>query len=161
MSAGRFWLAAVPALWLAAALQETVAPRWAVAGVPPDFLLATLAALALLGERKEGTLAGFAAGALRGALAGANLAAYAISRTLLGFLLGWVRFAGLVPNAPVAGLSAAVGTLFAQGLVMVSAHRGPVLPFLGGTLLTAVINGVLAMLLYALLRRAIDPQSDR
>ena len=101
------------------------------------------------------------AGAIRGALAGANFAAYAISRTLLGFLLGWVRFAGLVPNAAVAGLSASVGTLFVQGLLMIFAHRGAMLPFLAGTLYSAVINGVLAMLLYALLRRAIDPQSDR
>ena len=158
---GRFWLVALPTLWLAGALQEALAPRLAVSGAPPDFPLVALAALALLGERKEGTVAGFLAGLLRGVLAGTNLAAYAITRTLLGFALGWVRFAGLIPNAFVAGLGAAAGTILTQGLVMIAAHRGPVLPFLAGTLFSAMIDGALAMPLYALLRRLIEPANDR
>jgi cell shape-determining protein MreD len=161
VSAGRFWLVAVPTLWLAGAVQQALAPRMAVYGSPPDFPLTALAALALLGERKAGTLVGFAAGAIRGVLAGANLAVYAVGRTLLGFALGWVRFAGLVPNAPVAGISAFAGTILAQGLVLLLAHRGPVIPFLTGTLFSATINGALAMPLYALLRRLIDPKDDR
>lgn len=158
---GRFWLVAVPTLWLSGALQEALARRMAVAGASPDFPLIALAALALLGERKEGTLSGFVAGVLRGVLAGANVAAYAVSRTLLGFALGWVRFAGLIPNAFVAGVAALVGTLLAQGLVMIPSHHGPILPFLAGTLFSAMINGALAMPLYALLRRLIDPPNDR
>ena len=161
MSGFRFWVVAIPTLWIAGALQEALAPRLAVYGSPPDFPLIVLAALALLGERKAGTLTGFFAGLIRGVLAGANLAAYAISRTILGFVLGWIRFAGLIPNAPVAGISAFVGTLLAQGLVMIPAHRGPLVPFLAGTLITAGINGALAMPLYALLRRLIDPSNDR
>lgn len=158
---GRFWLVALPTLWLAGALQEALAPHMAVSGAPPDFPLVALASLALLGERKEGTVAGFFAGLLRGVLAGTNLAAYTISRTILGFVLGWVRFAGLIPNALVAGLAAAIGTLFAQGLVMIPSHHGPVLPFLAGTLFSAMIDGALAMPLYALLRRLIEPANDR
>ena len=57
--------------------------------------------------------------------------------------------------------SAFVGTLLAQGLVMIPAHQGPLVPFLAGTLMTAGINGALAMPLYALLRRLIDPSNDR
>ena len=157
----RFWLVAIPTLWIAGSLQEALAPRMAVSGSPPDFPLVALAALALLGERKEGLVAGFVAGLLRGVLAGANLAIYAISRMVLGFVLGWVRHAGLVPNALVAGLSAAVGTVFAQSLLMLVAHRGPVLPFLGGTLFSAMIDGALAIPLYASLRRLIEPANDR
>lgn len=158
---GRFWLVAIPTLWIAGALQEALAPRMAVAGAPPDFPLVALACLALLGERREGTVAGFVAGLLRGVLAGANLSVYAISRAVLGFVLGWIRFAGLVPNGLVAGLAAAAGTLAAQGMLMLAAHRGPVLPFLGGTLFSAMIDGALAMPLYALLRRLIEPATDR
>lgn len=158
---GRFWLVAVPALWIAGALQMALAPRLAFSSAQPDFPLVVLASLALLGERRAGTAVGFFAGLLQGVLAGANLAAYAISRTLLGFALGWIRFAGLVPNAVVAGLAAAAGTLLAQGLLMFAAHRGPVVPFLAGTLLAAMIDGALAMPLYALLRRLIDPENDR
>ena len=158
---GRFWLVAVPTLWIAGALQMALAPRMALPGAPPDFPLVALTALALLSERRAGTAAGFAAGLLQGVLAGANLAAYAISRTLLGFGLGWVRFAGLVPNAVVAGLAAAVGTLLAQSMLMFAAHRGPVIPFLAGTLGAAMIDGALAMPLYALLRRLIEPEHDR
>ncbi len=157
----RFWLAALPTLWLAGALQESVASRLALSGGTPDFPLIALAALALLGERKAGTVCGFLAGLIRGVLAGANLAAYAVTRTLLGFALGWVRYAGLIPNALVAGLCALVGTILTQGLLMFAIHRGPVLPFLGGTLYSAMINAALAMPLYALLRRMIETQSDR
>ena len=158
---GRFWIVALPTLWIAGALQEALAPRMAVAGSPPDFPLVALAALALLGERKEGALAGFLAGLLRGVLAGSNLAIYAISRMILGFGLGWVRYAGLVPNALVAGLSAGIGTVVAQGMLMLVAHRGPVLPFLAGTLFSAMIDGALAIPLYASLRRLIEPANDR
>ena len=157
----RFWAVAIPAFWLSGALQESLASRMVLFQGGPDFPLVALAALALLGERRAGTVCGFLAGALRGVLAGTNLASYAISRTLLGFVLGWVRTAGLIPNASVAGLSAFVGTLLAQGLLMFAAHRGPVLPFLGGTLFSAMINAALAMPLYALLRRLIEPPSDR
>ncbi len=158
---GRFWLVAVPTLWLAGALQESLAPRMAVSGATPDFPLIALSCLALLGERRAGTVAGFVAGLLRGVLAGANLAAYAISRTLLGFALGWVRFAGLVPNALVAGLAAFAGTLVTGLMVMLVSHRGPVLPFLAGTLFAAMIDAALAMPLYACLGRLIDPANDR
>ncbi|RYG27224.1 hypothetical protein EON82_00050 [bacterium] len=161
MSGFRFWIVAIPTLWICGALQEALAHRLAVLGSPPDFPLVGLAALSLLGERKAGTLTGFLAGLIRGVLAGANLAAYVISRTILGFILGWVRFAGLIPNAPVAGIAAFVGTLLAQGLVMIPSHQGPLLPFLAGTLMSAGINGALAMPLYALLRRLIDPSNDR
>ena len=161
MNGFRFWIVAVPTLWIAGALQQALAPRLAVYDAPPDFPLIVLAALALLGERKAGTLTGFFAGLIRGVLAGVNLAAYTISRTILGFVLGWIRFAGLIPNAAVAGIAAFVGTLMAQGLVMITSHRGPVLPFLAGTLVSAGINGALAMPLYALLRRLIDPSNDR
>lgn len=143
------------------ALQQALAPRLAVYGSPPDFPLVGLSALALLGERRAGTLTGFIAGLIRGVLAGTNLAVYAISRTVLGFVLGWIRFAGLIPNAPVAGIAAFIGTLMAQGLVMIQAHQGPIVPFLAGTLVSAGINGALAMPLYALLRRLIDPSNDR
>ena len=158
---GRYLLVALPTLWIAGGLQEALAPRMAVAGSSPDFLLVALAALALLGDRKSGLLTGFVAGLLRGVLAGTNLAVYAIGRMLLGFGLGWIRSAGLVPNALVAGLAAAGGTLFAQGALMLVAHRGPVLPFLGGTLFSAVIDGALAIPLYASLRRLIEPANDR
>lgn len=158
---GRFWLVAVPTLWIAGALQMALASRVGLSGARPDFPLVALAALALLGERRSGTVVGFVAGLLQGVLAGANLAAYAVSRTLLGFALGWVRLSGLVPNAFVAGLSAAVGTLLVQGILMFTAHHSPVIPFLTGTLLAAMIDGALAMPLYALLRRLIDPEHDR
>ena len=145
-------------LWLAGAPCKSPSPRaWPSRAPPPDFPLVALAALALLGERKAGTVAGFLAGLIRGVLAGTNLAAYAISRTLLGFALGWVRYAGLIPNAPRRGpLRRWSGRCCAQGLLMFAVHRGPVLPFLAGTLFSAMIDGALAMPLYALLRRLIE-----
>lgn len=161
MNGGRYWAAAIPTLWLAAVLQQAVAPRIAILGTAPDFLLAALTALALLGERRSGMLGGFLAGLLRGCLAGSSLTPYLIGRTIVGYGLGWVRSAGLIPNAAVAGAAGFVATLVSQGVLMMLAHRGPLVPFLTGTLITAAINGALAMPLYALLRRVIDPNNDR
>jgi len=161
MNNGRYWLVAIPTLWIMGGLQESLSSRMTISGSAPDFPLIALTCLALLGERKAGTISGFIAGALHGVLAGVNMAVYTISRTILGFVLGWIRFAGLIPNVPVVGFSAFLGTILAQGMVMIPAHRGPLLPFLGGTLLSAAINGALAMPLYALLRRLIDPPNDR
>lgn len=153
-----FTVAAI-CLWLAAGLQQSVAPRMTLAGVSPDFLLVTLVCISLFGDRRTGAVKGFFAGVLHGAAAGANLGAYAVSRTVTGFLVGWFPMLEFEASIAVAFVIASGATLFAQILFMFGAPPARIVPFLLATIGGAVYNGVLAMPLFALLKRILDPPS--
>ena len=144
-------------LWAAGGCQRSAAPYLAIGGVSPDFLLIVVGCVSLFGSRRSGTFIGFVAGVLQGALAGANLAAYAVSRTVAGFVAGWFTSLEFEAGAIVASFVVVATTLLAQLLLMFIAPPGQLAPFLLATIGSAVYNGVLAMPLYALLRRVFDP----
>ncbi len=144
-------------LWVAGGGQRSVAPYVAIGGVVPDFLLIATGCLALFGSRRSGSVIGFFAGVLEGALAGANLAAYAVSRTIGGFVAGWFTSLEFEANAGVAFFIVLATSVLAQLLLVFVAPPGQLVPFLLATIGSAVYNGVLAMPLYALLRRVLDP----
>lgn len=144
-------------LWMSGGCQRSVAPYVSIGGVAPDFLLIAIGCLALFGTRRSGAIVGFAAGVIEGALAGANLAAYAVSRTIAGFVSGWFSSLEFEASAVVASFVVFAITLFAQLLLMFVAPPGQIMSFLLATIGSAVYNGVLAMPLYALLRRVLDP----
>jgi hypothetical protein len=154
-------LVAVLLVWLSAGLNMGVSAKVSVFGANPDFLLITLAVLGLFAHRSGAALLGFFCGFVYGSLAGANLAQYCISRTLGGFLSGWLNDMGFQGSLGMAGLSAVVVTLVCQLLLMFSAPSNDVAGFLGDTIRMAVYNGILAMPYYALLSRLLEPQSDR
>lgn len=153
----RFVLLAVVLLWIAGGLQQAVAPRLTLLGTTPDFLLIVMVNLTLFSNRRGGAVLGLFAGWIRGALAGANLAVYVGTRVLTGFLLGWFTDLEIEGHPLLACFATVAATLLAQGLLVFAIHRGPLAPFLAGTLLVAAVNGVLAMPVYAGLRRALDP----
>lgn len=158
MRGARPFLVSLLALWVAGALQQALAPRLALGPVMPDFPLIVIAALAPLLGRRNGTILGFGAGLVHGALAGANLAAYTITRALAGFLIGWLRDTGSEERPTVAAVAGAVATVFV-GIVMVFvAPPASIGAFLFGTIGAAVVNGALASLVHALLRRFVERQ---
>lgn len=144
-------------LWVGGGCQRAVSPYISIGGVAPDFLLIVVGCLSLFGTRRSGSIIGFFAGVLQGALAGANLAAYAISRTIAGFVAGWFSALEFEAGAVVASTVVFAVTLIAQFLLMFVAPPGQIGGFLLATIGSAVYNGVLAMPLYALLRRVLDP----
>lgn len=148
---------AILCLWAGGGCQRSVASHIAIGGVVPDFLLVAIGCLSLFGTRRSGAIIGFFAGVLEGALAGANLAAYAVSRTIAGFVSGWFSSLEFEAGAVVASFVVFAITVFAQLLLMFIAPPGQIGGFLLATIGSAVYNGVLAMPLYALLRRVFDP----
>lgn len=157
MSNTRYITCVVLLLWIAAVCQFSVAPRIAIFGAGPDFLLAAVACLALFKPRRSGAWVGFAAGVLHGGVAGANLAAYAISRTFAGFLIGWLGMMDLEKSPVVAFFAAATATIIGQLILLFGAPPPAILPFLLATIGTAMYNGVIAVPVFALLRRILNP----
>jgi len=153
MRAWRYWFVAIVGPYIAAAFQQGLAPRFTFVGIVPDFLLVFVAVFALFSSRPAATANGFFAGLLEGALAGVNLTHYVLSRTLAGFFGGAASAFNFQPNMGVAALMAAALTAISQVLLFFLAPPSGIGRFLGDTIGAAMYNGVLAIPVYALLRR--------
>lgn len=151
----KLFFAAAILVWLAAGLQ-LIATRMAVFGAVPDFVLVAVIVLSLFGTRSVDTGIGFVGGLFQGAMAGANLAGYVVSRTVTAFLVGWLGRAQLNASYWLAALVAVFGTMVAQILLLFVAPTPAIGSFLLATIGTAIYNGVLAMPVFALLRRVLD-----
>jgi rod shape-determining protein MreD len=157
MRGARGIVVAAVALWFGAVLQQSVG-RYGIAGARPDYILVMLSCLCLYASRSGGALAGFFAGLLSGAITGANLTQYIFSRSVAGFADAWARNLGLDANALTAALNSFFMTLVAQLILMFFAPPPGIATFLGATIGSAMVNGVLAVPVHALLRRILGPQ---
>ncbi|MHB8635700.1 MAG: hypothetical protein ACYC96_04420 [Fimbriimonadaceae bacterium] len=144
-------------LFVAAVLQQALAFRLAVFGARPDFMLVALAVLGMFASRSGGMVLGFVDGLVVGAMSGANLQHYVASRTLTGLLIGWVSSAEVPRTIPAAAIAAAGVTVVAQLTLMFLAPPHSITPFLTDTIRGAVYNGVLAIPVYALLKKIVAP----
>ncbi|HVL39275.1 MAG TPA: hypothetical protein VM328_07775 [Fimbriimonadaceae bacterium] len=142
-------------LWFLGACQQTLPHRLSIFGARPDFLLILATTLSLLTSRAGGGIVGFFSGLAHGAIAGANLTHYVISRALSSFAVSWVRALSSEPSALGVALYALFHTLAAQLLLMFLIAPQNLAQFLGDTMGTALYNGVLAIPLYALLKRVV------
>lgn len=154
------WRAAwiVLIFWLAAALQQAGADSLTLWGMRPDFLLVLCTSASLIVGPGVAARYGFAAGLIYGALAGANLTHYVISRTVASFLIAQSGRFEFQVGLWSAGIIVGLGTLLAQLLLMLLAPPPDIWPFLRATMGTATYNGVLAVPIYALLRRILLPK---
>lgn len=146
-----FWGAV--GLYLSVVLQLAVAPRISFFGIGPDFPLLFTAVFSLRTSRLGTVTLGFFAGLCEGALAGVNLAHYVISRTVAAFLGGSAQGMGMQPASSTAAFVAAAVAFFAQLLLTFLAPSGGFGRMLGDTIGSAIVNGLLAVPLYALLKK--------
>jgi rod shape-determining protein MreD len=137
-------------VWLCLTLQTAIRPL-------ADLPLVLLSVGGMLLPRSGATILGFLLGALHGALAGANLAGYAVSRTLAAFVTASAVGLGLQPSPWTAAIVSVVATVFAQTVFLFLCPPGSIPRFLGDTMGTAMYNGVLAVPVYALLRKVSAP----
>jgi hypothetical protein len=150
-------LIAAVSLYLAVALDVGLS-HWTLLGGRPDFLVLVLAGLSLFASRTGGAFIGFASGWLYAAVDGANMWQYVATRTVAAFLISWVAQAGIERNYFSALLAGIAGVLLCQFALMFLAPPPQIGPFLGDTIRTAVYNGVLATLFYAVLNRILGPR---
>ncbi len=150
------WVIAIILLWLAGGCQQSVAYQLSLVGATPDFLLVAVVVFSLFADRRTGSIFGFLAGAIQGAVAGGHVSSYVITRTILGFLVGWLTGLEFEGNIVVAFVVTAASTCITQFAFLLLSPRGGILPFLLATIGSAMYNGVLAMPLYALLKKVSD-----
>lgn len=147
----------VVALWVAALLERALSTHISIFGAQPDFLL-LVSIIAGLGLNRSGAaLTGFGAGLIQGALIGANLSHYVISRAISAFFASWSRQLRFEMNPLAVATTAAILTVVGRLTFMVTAGPKGIAGFLGDTMGTAIYNGVLAIPVYALLRRVLNP----
>lgn len=146
-----FW--AVVGLYIATVLQMSVAPRVSIFGIGPHFPLLFTAVFSLKSSRLGTTAIGFFAGLCEGALAGVNMAHYVISRTVAAFFGGSAQGLGFQPATSTAAFVAVAVTFVAQLMLTFLAPAGGFGRMLGDTIGSAIVNGALAVPLFALLKK--------
>lgn len=156
MKPGTILAVAVAGL-VAATLQQALTPRISLLGAQPDFIVLTLSLVSMHVGRVPSLFCGFYFGLLQGALPTANLAHYILSRTLTAYAVAASNQLRLFPSAALVFATVALSTALSQTVWMFIAAPGNIGAFLGDTIGTAVVNGVLAMPLNALLRKFLGP----
>lgn len=144
--------------WVAAGLQQAAAPHLAFGGAQPDLLLVTALVAAVFFEPVVAAIFGFVAGVLHGGVTGSDTTNFAVSRTLVAYAAGFVSRLELDVRPWYVGLVVLGGTLLTYGLMMVPAPPPQVWPYVRDTILSAMYNGVLAIPLYAMMRRSLRPK---
>lgn len=151
------FLTCVVLLWLGAVLQQALPARLGIFGAIPDFLLLVALTLSHFNRPGPASLIGFTAGLFQGGISGANLVHYVASRVCSSMGLSATVRDSINVTAPVAGLTVAAFTVLARVIVLLLAPDPNITAYLAATIGTAVYNGVIAIPLYALLRRFFRP----
>ncbi len=158
MSSIRPYVTLVLVFWLGAALQLAAAPHMTIAGAKPDILLTIALSSAVFFEPAIAAVIGFVAGLLHGGAIAADTSSLTISRTIVAYAAGYVSRLELDVRPWYVGLVVLGGTLVAHLLVMIPAPPPETWPYLRDTIVSAVYNGVLAIPLYAFMRRTLRPK---
>lgn len=141
---------------LSCALQVTVMPRIDILGAHPEVSLVVVICIGMLTRPAWGALTGFFSGLLTGALAGATLTHYVITRSVLGFGLGYLGDYEPAPRA-AAGI-AAIATFVNQVFLFVLAPSPDIGAFVRMVFVQALLNGILTWPVYAALRGLYRPK---
>lgn len=158
MSTIRPYVALVLAFWLAAALQQSLGHRLLLAGGSFDFLLVVALSASVMCRPVVAAVLGFVAGVLLGGVTGSDTANFVVSRTLVAYAAGYVSLLDLEVRPWYVALVVIAGTVVSMVLMMIPAPPPEVWPYLRYTIVSAVYNGVLAIPVYAVLRRSLRPK---
>ena len=146
------WLSPVAGLIIAAGLQGNLPSSVSLWGAKPDLILVVLIAYALAADPAFGATLGFIAGLIHGSATGASLGSFIVTRTIVGFLAGFVTTRLFSENPAVPVLSAAWLTLVCEGLFLLANPRPDILLVLRKIGGECVLNALLTLVLYYVMR---------
>jgi rod shape-determining protein MreD len=145
-------------VYLAAALTQVVGTMSHSVFVP-DFMLIATCCLGFFVSKKGCIITGASCGIIQGAIVGANLTWYGLTRLLAGWIMTLFRSLDLESNALAAALITTIVSFVSQLAFLFVAPSAALGVALLATMGTALVNGVLAAPLFALLKRLLDPVS--
>lgn len=162
MRGWRLWAWAAGLLAVCAILEGTLSPRIAIWGAQPDLPLIAVCCLSLLSGRSAGAALGFAAGLLTGALADStHLGSFIVSRTLAGFVAGWLPRL-FRPQLLGACFLATLGCTFLAHLAyLLGSPETDLGSWVKLALMRSLYNAVLATPLYLVLLRSLKTDHQR
>jgi rod shape-determining protein MreD len=141
------------AITVAAALQGNL-PGWlSVMGGRPDLVLVVLVAFSLSADPELGAALGFFGGLLQGAAVGTSLGSFIVTRTITGFLAGFVNTRLFRDNPVVPTISAIWLTAVCEGLFLLANPRPQLLSALRLVLGECILNALLTLLVCLILRQ--------
>jgi rod shape-determining protein MreD len=149
-------LVALVVLWSAGVLQANVS-LLALGGVAPDVLLVAAVVLSSFSGRRTGTTIGFFAGLIHGSIASSSVGYYIVSRATACFGASWARRLETEFSFWLVGLTTFIATFYIQAFQLLLPPPQNILGSMLDTITIATYNGVLAMPLYALLKKILDP----
>lgn len=135
-------------LFIAGSLNQGFASKTAAVGFAPDFLFVLLCMLSMMDRMRFALIVGFTAGVIQGAITGNLMWQFVISRMMIGFLGGYLIESRFQRNYAVVGLATFLFSLISGVLMMFIGGQGSIADALKDTLIVAVYNGVLALLVY-------------
>lgn len=140
-------------LWAGLVLDSGISEFIQIFGARPEFVLIILFTHSLLWRPMGACFGGFFAGVFQGALVGANLTHYVISRAVGAFALSGSRALGYELNSLLVGIVCGLATVGTRLLFMFLAPPASIPAYLGATIGSGLYNGLIAIPLFALLRR--------
>ncbi len=150
------FLAATILIYVCAAITQSIGTAVQSLFVP-DFMLIATCCLGMFLSRTGSMAAGATCGILEGAMIGANLTWYGLTRLLAGWLVTIFKSMEMESNALIAGVITAIVSFISQLLLLFVAPSAAIGVSFLATIGTALVNGVLAAPLFALLKRLLDP----
>lgn len=141
---------------VAAVAQVTMFNRIDVLGGYPDVSLVVLVCLGLSMQPGHGAILGFLSGLVLGAVTGFGLGVATCTRAILGFVLGAGRDLDLT-GQHASGVAAAA-TMALQTVLLVVTPPSDFGEYVRGSVVQALLNGILAWPVFAALQRVYRPK---
>lgn len=161
MKTSRYIVTAVLMIWVCAGMQQGVASKLSLLGASPDYLLVAACILGLLTETRTALVIGFSVGVAHSAIVGESMWQFVVTRMIAAWICAFLvesRFQRNFASAAVATLGC---TLVSGLLFMIIAPQPNITGTLTATIIKAVYNGVLAMMVYIPIERAAGIRSQQ
>ena len=161
MNQSRFFVTAALLLWFATGLQQGVAFHLSLFGALPDYIFVTVCLLGLLTDTRNALILGFAAGFAEGAIVGANMWQLILTRMVACWLCAFLVESRFQRNFGTAAVVTLGATILCNVLFMIIALQSNIGTVLKATIITALYNGVLALMAYVPVERATGIRSQQ
>lgn len=148
-------------IWICGGLQQGAAYKLSIFGAQPDYLLILACLLGMLSDTRSALILGFAAGIVEGAIVGTNMWQFAVTRMLAAWIGSFLVESRFQRNFGTAAVVTVACTLICGLVYMILALQSNIGAVLKATIITAVYNGVLALLAYVPLERATGAKSQQ